>query len=40
MLCYKPLKPITCVVKFYAPELLTVVNESIYNGNSYFISKI
>jgi len=28
----------TCVVNSYASELQTVVNESIYNGNSYYIS--
>ena len=35
--CYYPLSPTACVVNYYASELQTVVNEPIYNGNSYFI---
>jgi len=31
-------KPTACVVKSYVSELQTVVNEPIYNRDSYFIS--
>jgi len=31
------LRPTAYVVYSYSPELQTVVNELIYNGNSYFI---